>query len=448
MSNNTLTTRIILRNDSTTNWLANENQVLLRGEVGIEFLANGKVKMKIGDGTSPWKSLAYFGGDEGHVFEATVSKGGNHTTAITSAVGTTSVSKGDVAVVKEEIIDTSNEELKAKLDAGTIEQKYQYTAYVYNGTSWVAMDGNYNAENVYFDSDFIFTTNIGTVTGVTSSKTVDAAGKNLKQFLSGLFAKETAGGKKTDPSASVTLKNNGTNITSDTSYEVGTTVVPSYSASFSDGEYTYGPEPTGVTVTSWEFKAVDNSVDGKTWTTQNGTDSSFIVGDTTSYYITGKANHTAGSYAKSNIGNTGTYRFAEGSKSATSKKITGYRAQFYGAQVTAIDITSDKIRALSGKVKPGNTFNGKYAGNNANGFQITIPEGCRQVVVALYGKTLKNVFDHAAFGTDIVGSFTQVSSQAAVPVEGANDFTAVNYNVYVYAPDAALGANTYDVVIG
>jgi hypothetical protein len=45
-----LKTRIVLKNDSTTKWLANESAVLLKGEVGIEFLANGKAKMKIGDG--------------------------------------------------------------------------------------------------------------------------------------------------------------------------------------------------------------------------------------------------------------------------------------------------------------------------------------------------------------------------------------------------------------
>ena len=45
-----LRTRIVLRNDSTANWLVNESVVLLKGEVGIEFLENGKAKVKIGDG--------------------------------------------------------------------------------------------------------------------------------------------------------------------------------------------------------------------------------------------------------------------------------------------------------------------------------------------------------------------------------------------------------------
>lgn len=58
-----LKTRIVLRNDSTANWLNNLDQVLLKGEVGIEFLENGSVKMKIGDGAKTWEQLDYFGGE-------------------------------------------------------------------------------------------------------------------------------------------------------------------------------------------------------------------------------------------------------------------------------------------------------------------------------------------------------------------------------------------------
>lgn len=58
-----LRTRIVLRNDSTANWSANESVVLLKGEVGIEFLADGKTKVKIGDGIKSWAELDYFGGE-------------------------------------------------------------------------------------------------------------------------------------------------------------------------------------------------------------------------------------------------------------------------------------------------------------------------------------------------------------------------------------------------
>ena len=56
-------TVIILRNDSSANWLTNAATILQRGEVALEFLDSGKVKMKIGDGIRAWDALPYFGGE-------------------------------------------------------------------------------------------------------------------------------------------------------------------------------------------------------------------------------------------------------------------------------------------------------------------------------------------------------------------------------------------------
>jgi hypothetical protein len=42
------------------------------------------------------------------------------------------------------------------------------------------MDGNYNAENVYFDEDLITTSAVGNITLTNGSATIAAAGKNLK----------------------------------------------------------------------------------------------------------------------------------------------------------------------------------------------------------------------------------------------------------------------------
>lgn len=421
---NKLNTRIVLRNDSSTNWLANETQVLLKGEVGIEFLDTGKVKMKIGDGVKSWAQLPYFGGDECHVFEATVSAGGSHSDAITTAVGETSLNKGDIAIVKEAIVDEDK-------IAGTVTQKYKYTAYIYGdvaggATDWKAMDGNYDASNVYFNDDFTFTTNIGTVTGVSGSKTVAAAGKSVKDFLSGLFAKEEAGSITAQPSCSITLNGSG-------NYEVGTTVNPSYTTSFSAGSYKYGPSPTGVAVSSWSVKSNDGK---EVFDTAKGTCSSFVVSDGTDYYLTATVTHTEGSLAKSNIGNEGTVKIASGTKSASSSHIKGYRNHFQGALVTPVDLTSANIRNLTA--------------TTANSFTVTVPEGAKQVIIALYNKTLKKVEDKAAFGTDIVANFAEVTSEEGneISVAGANNYTGVNYKVYEYKPDAALGANTYTVTIG
>ena len=59
--------RIAHKNDTKSNW-ATKNPVLLKGEIGIEFDPSVTdnsyvVKFKIGDGTSNWADLGYFGGE-------------------------------------------------------------------------------------------------------------------------------------------------------------------------------------------------------------------------------------------------------------------------------------------------------------------------------------------------------------------------------------------------
>ena len=59
--------RVALKNDTKTNWTT-KNPTLLKGEIGIEFDPSASdnsyvVKFKIGDGTSTWSQLGYFGGE-------------------------------------------------------------------------------------------------------------------------------------------------------------------------------------------------------------------------------------------------------------------------------------------------------------------------------------------------------------------------------------------------
>lgn len=56
--------KIVLRNDVTQEWVEVEDTVvLLQGEPAIEFTPDGLTKMKIGDGVSTWRELAYIATD-------------------------------------------------------------------------------------------------------------------------------------------------------------------------------------------------------------------------------------------------------------------------------------------------------------------------------------------------------------------------------------------------
>lgn len=346
-----LMTRIILRNDSFGNWEAVKDTVtLLKGEMAIEFNPDAttegkKTRVKIGDGVHTWSELPYFGGEEAHVYEATVAKGGDHTTAITTALNGAEPNSHDVAIVKEAIIAED-------LLSDTVTQKYQHTAYRWNGTSWVAFSGNVSAKNVILDSDFTFTAPVGVIT----QKNIDdnkgsvvkaAAGKNIQDFFAGIFAQEKNPSRTANASVSWTTEPKGT-------VEVGTEVTPTYNAKLNAGSYTYGPA-TGITAKSWVVDIADLTDDNKT--ANSGTFSKFTAIDGMSGYakITATATYDDGAIPVTNIGNeydadgAKNVRIMGGSKSATSAGYTAYRTWFYGYRSGAnklviADLDSDAIR--------------------------------------------------------------------------------------------------------
>lgn len=408
-----LNTRIILRNDSTVNWLTHEDKILLKGEVGIEFLEDGKVKMKIGDGVKTWAQLDYFGGEtkKAQIFEVTPNSEQTDAAAITAAVGEAVLQEGDIAIVKKLIV----------------EGKYEYTAYVWNGSAWSAMDGNYNAENVYFDEDLVTTSAVGNIALSNGQATIAAAGKNLKEVFQTIFVKEN-NPKITQPSI---------NITSSTAkaYEVGTSVTPEYSATLSAGSYQYGPA-TGITASSWEITdTASNSAN-----TASGNMPALTVTDGLNYKITAKANYNASTaIPKTNIGNDyAAGKIAAGSQSATSGAITGYRNSFYGTKTTKDALDSAAIRSLASK--------SNKALSNGNTFTVPIPVGAVRVVFA-YPATLRDVTsvkDVNGLNAEIKSAFTK----SVISVEGADGYSAIDYKVYVTDFASAVEkANSYTVQI-
>ena len=408
-----LKTRILLRNDETANWLNNQDKVLKKGEAGVEFLANGKTKIKIGDGVKKWSELPYVDGEDivkTQVFQIEAQAEQDDLTAIATAVGDAVLQSGDIVIIKRVIAS----------------EKYQYTAYVYNGISWCAMDGNYNAENVYFDKDLVTTSAIGNITLTNGQATIAAAGKNLKQVFDTIFVKEK-NPSVTQPSVGVTLGNSGAK-------EVGTKVTPSYTTSFNGGKYEFGPA-TGCNPTSWSVTDSDGSAP---LTTATGKFAEITVADDTNYKVNATVNYSEGAIPVTNVGNEyASGKIVAGSKSATSSAITGYRNSFYGTLTEKGELTSDIIRSLSKSNK---------ALTNGNTFDITIPVGAMRVVFA-YPATLRDVTsvkDVNGLNAEISGAFRK----STLSVEGLNNFQGINYKVYVTDfAEAVATANTYKVTI-
>ena len=106
----------------------------------------------------------------GHHYEAEVQEVETESVGWARALGGKTAVQDDICILKTLIHDDGTN------------KKYSRTAYVYDN-GWKAMDGNYNAENVYFDQDLTFTKEIGYVTLTNGKGTLQAAGKNMKLNL-------------------------------------------------------------------------------------------------------------------------------------------------------------------------------------------------------------------------------------------------------------------------
>ena len=303
--------------------------------------------------------------------------------------------------------------------------KKSYTAYVYDEGAWKAMDGNYDAGNVYFGKDITYTVGFGTLAKPSGSATFNAKGKSLEQVLSSLMAQE-ANPSKTEPAVSFTTSNGlGT-------YEIGTKKNLTYAVSLSAGSYTYGPA-TGITAQSWSV-----ACDGVTKTTANGTFEN-VVAEATTKKMVATATYGDGAIPVTNLGNEyPAGKIVGGSKSANSGEYKGVRYMFWGPMTDAgMELSSANIRAL--------------AHNKASGTGVLTTfgagAGAKKVVVAVpAGRKITKVLMPSALNADVTALFVKQGTQSQV--EGANAYAAAAYDVYVYQPASIDAGETYSVTIG
>lgn len=303
--------------------------------------------------------------------------------------------------------------------------KHSFSSFIYDKNKWNAMDGNVDANNVILPKDITTAGSYTNVGNITKGSTELTAGKSIADVLQAIFTKEL-NPTATAPSVNLSVPNAG-------SHEVGSVVSISYQASLNPGSYTYGPA-TGVQAESWSI--TDNA--GHTATEPTGSFDSVTVTDNINYKITAQATHTEGAVPVTNLGNPyAASQIAAGTKSKTSGSLTGFRKYFYGSNVVAAELNSANIRKLT---------NSNGALGTSKSFDMNIAEGTTQVIIAFptaTGKTLSSVIDTGAMNSPITDSFIK----SVVDVEGANGYEAVSYDVYVYSPETALGANTYKVTI-
>lgn len=457
-------TRHVLKNGTTSDWEAEDAAKLLKGEPGIEWIMDENnqmtgVKIKFGDGQSDWKDLPYSGLQmsdiesslqrdnftllDGTGLDQDVANGTDEERLATI----TTKKQGDIAVVKT-------------LISG---DKYSYTAYVYDGENWGAMDGNYNASNVFLSGSFDLAgdwTNVGNIKKSDKTKNVD--GMSIQQLFQDMFDQTLQPGNPTSPSiGNVTIRNgsSGNYVNSDLSFEVGTTVTPAYSVTYDDGAYTYTAK-TGANATTWTVTnnvtpagsstPTVGSINANGQVTATGTFPAITIGDTTSYTITVDVDYQAGNVALDNKGGESNPKkqITAGSVTAkTSKAFKGYRAFFYGGVASpsngegAVAIDSTLIRSLNNGGATSSKTLGTYAASSVT--------NCKRIIVAIpkgANKGVTKVLMPSAANFDATADFKELSS--TVNVNDASLANPVEYRVWVYEPASITSDQTFSITIG
>lgn len=371
--------------------------------------------------------------------------------------------KTDLAASDESIISAyfSGVGATVELKAGDMfvvvttvdEVTYEVSTYRYDGENWVSITGNVDADKVILQDNITMAgnyTQFGNLTkNADGTATLNSKGKSVLGVLTEILSKRLQPGTPTQPSIS------GFNLSGAKAVEAGTSMAQaSYTAgTLNPGSYQYGPE-TGVTASNWVVQRITNdgneqiaSVDAASLDagTDNNGGAGFIIGDqggenvVSSLRYKAIATHGAGVTADDNLGDDSSpaVSIAAGTKEKTTSAYTPFRNVFYGASTTKPTLDSAAIRALTPTGKA-------YA---AGTLTINVPAGAQRVAIAcIAGKPgVTKVINETAMNAEVTSTFVQSS----VNVEGAEGYTAVAYNVWVFEPAVPYeNAATLKVTLG
>ena len=318
---------------------------------------------------------------------------------------------------------------------------YEQSAYRYTGTDWVAMTGAVDADKVMMRDNITLAGNYTQFGNLTKSanetSTLESKGKSVADVLTEILSKRLQPTITAQPSIS------GFALTGAKAVEAGTSLANANytAATLNPGSYQYGPE-TGVEASNWKVERITDqgteqvaSQDAASLTagSDNNGGAGFIIGDkggegvvnSLKYKLT--VTHGAGVTADDNLGDDSSpaVSITAGSKTKETSAYTPFRNVFYGASTTKPALDSAAIRALTPTGKA-------YAAGNLT---INVPAGAQRVVIAcIAGKTgVTKVINETAMNADVTSTF----AKSIVPVEGAEGYTAVDYNVWVYEPAVA-----------
>lgn len=465
-----LNTKILLLNGTQGDWAKLQSYVLAKGEPAVEFIPDvgtesttvTAIKLKIGDGFTQYKDLPYVGDHLNAEFsarfdaiDAAMASMGNAVFQIDAEDLKDTEGESEGSKIKNFITENVNEGNIAIVTKTITDGIISRTAYAYTKDGeWAALDGNYDAKDIYFSEDLTYTSDIGALklpSGATSS-TYEASGKSLEALIKRLMA-ETIAPTITQPKFSLTAS--ASSNTTAASKEIGSYITTlKWDGTFTDGTYSFGYDGgTGTADTKAGCTAtyeVSNDIDDQTATVIDGTftlsDDDKIQIDSTDNKVYAKITNkcTWGNSPRkpiNNIGEAVNGQITTASSEKTAEvKVQGYRNSFYTV-TTSIPETIDSAYIRSTTARNANTKNFNVTTKDGISY-LDIPAGTKFVMVAIPGSaTLNEVKDVDGMGLDVKGNFNYVTEQ--ISVEGANGFAATAYTVFACRSDEGLAATRY-----
>lgn len=357
----------------------------------------------------------------------------------------TELNKADADVIKEYFAahsDVHPRKGDVFLITTFVEGKtFEQSSYTYGDADWEAITGNVDAEKVILRKNIKMAgayTQVGNLTKTqTGTADFSVKGKSVAAALEEIFS------KKLQPKITAQPAVSGFSLTGAKAVEVGTKVDNAQfgTAKLSAGAYEFGPA-TGVTATTYK---VDRIALPATFNKENvaaaanGTDNNeghgFTIGDgeeantvkSLKYKVT--VSHSEGVVANDNLGGASKpeIKIVAGNKVQETAAYTGFRSFFYGA-------TQDKPEVNSAYVRKLTNSNAPYS---AKTLTINVAKGTQRVAIAcIAGKTgVTKVINETALNADVTGTFVK----STVQVEGANGYTAKEYNIWTFEPAEAYG---------
>ena len=253
-------------------------------------------------------------------------------------------------------------------------------------------------------------------------------GTPIKTVIKKLLAKQIP---PTYTAPTVSISNN--NGTVPGNYEIGTTISPKMKASYTKND---GGNIVSLSITPNVISGSSSVVVGEV--------TPFVLETTASYRA--EASYGAGPIKNDNLGEpypTGSIQ--AGTKYSSYITFTPYRQGYFWG---VLDTSSSEVPLTPTIIRDYNKKNGAYSAGSITGISATAVNNPKRIFIACPATNIgiTKVIMPSAMNADCTSDF--VKQNETFLVEGANGYSGIAYNVWVYEPALISSDQTFTVTLG